>query len=113
MHGRHHGRAGHTHYQLPGSELQAFLFRELRDTLAVKSYVMRILNRQFLALKTNNNIGKILERVTVLGLSFGVTTTPVPLSPSRSLSASFVRFESVILVRFFLGRSGHVDVEYT
>jgi hypothetical protein len=48
-----------------------FLFQELKDTSAVRRYIMRKLNVEFKELLTTKTAGRLVERITVRDFSLG------------------------------------------
>ena len=56
-----------------------FLFQELKDSKAVRRYIMRKLNFEFKELLTTKTAGKFIDRITVKDFSVG-TNIPIILS---------------------------------
>ncbi len=82
-----------------------FLFQELKDTKAVRRYIMRKLNFEFKELLTTKTAGKLLQRISVRDFSLG-TNLPVILNMFLSdykLDSAKNSIEELILM---------LDVEY-
>lgn len=67
-------RHGRTHTNTPARCIQlllAYVFREVRDTVPFKRFFLKMIDRDFKALRKSSQIGKIIQRITVRTLRLG------------------------------------------